>query len=683
VKIFNNLLAHCVLVFFFASVSTAIRAAEALPVALHEVDVLVRARPADALDVLNRYSATSQDETLPVRRAVLTRLHRIQLDLGNKAGARAANNSLQELGQQRHDAVSLALVALNGVEDNIRDFQTDAGRATLAEAERSVDMKAYPDVAFEFRMAYGRLYLLKAEYERAIEQFQSGVEIARRTADPVSARAQAFRNLAYAYLSLDDKPQAERMAMKALDADLTSMPARLRALLYLTQANVLSQLKRFTEAEGVFSRALETSRTSGVKMVESRVLNDWSDLELRRGDFVTAERLSRQAEQVAELIGEKGAATAAGANIGFSLGGQGKVPEALPYINKAVEKLRQQGNRQWLSALLDEKGRMLERQGFFKDALTVMHEQQQLEREQFTDQRSKAVALLQERFESQQSQRHIEMLEQQNRLKDADIRNRQLLQVALGLVVALMVAIGIMVIMLYRRAHKSNVQLRLLNDQLAEHAVRDPLTGLYNRRSFVDTMQARANQIAHEARHGMQDGSEIFMVLDLDHFKTVNDTHGHGAGDMVLVEIAKRLQSAMRDNDTVLRWGGEEFVIHVPVCKAGQAATLARRILCIVNETPVDIGVAKLRVSVSIGMIELPFVAPAEGDFDWQRALRLADRALYLAKAGGRNRCSHLLRAKTFMPDPDQLETDFDGAIASGNLVLHTVRPYDGLTLAA
>jgi diguanylate cyclase (GGDEF)-like protein len=683
VKIFNNLLAHCVVVFVLVGGSPELRAAEALPAALHEVDSLARTRPTEALIALNRFAATSQGAALPVRRAVLTRLHRIQLDLGNKAGARAATNNLQELGQQQRDAVSLALVALNGVEDNIRDFQTDAGRATLAEAERSVDMKAYPGVAFEFRMAYGRLYLLKAEYERAIEQFQNGVEIARRTEDPVSARAQAFRNLAYAYLSLNDKSQAERMALKALDADLTLMPARLRALLYLTHANVLSQLKRFPEAEASFSHALETSRTSSVKLVESRVLNDWADLELRRGDFVTAERLSRQAEQVAELIGEKGAATAAGANIGFALGGQGKVAEGLPYIDKAVEKLRQQGNSQWLSALLAEKGQMLERQGFFKDALMVMHEEQKLEREQFTEQRSKAVALLQERFESQQNQRHIELLEQQNRLKDADIRNRQLLQVALGLVVMLMVAIGIMVIMLYRRARKSNVQLRLLNDQLAEHAVRDPLTGLHNRRSFVATMEARGTERARAARHDVQDGGEIFMVLDLDHFKTVNDTYGHDAGDMVLVEIAKRLQSVMRDDDTVLRWGGEEFVIHLPVCKAGQATTLARRILGIVNDTPLDIGVAKLRVSVSIGMIELPFVALDEGDFDWQHALRLADRALYLAKAGGRNRCSHLLRAKTFMPSADQLETGFDSAIASGNLVLHTVLPYGELTLAA
>lgn len=682
VKIFNNLLARSVAILVFATASPGVHAADALPAPLREVDLLARTRTVDALDALNRYAAQPEAAALPVRRAVLTRLHRLQLDLGNKAAAHAATESLLQLGKQQHDPVSMAWVELDEVEDNIRNFQSDAGRAGLEKAEHSVNLDAYPDLAFAFRMAHGRLYLLKAEFERAIEQFQAGVDIARRTEDPAAARAQAYRNLAYTYMSLDDNAQADRMVTQALDVDDTLLPARLRALLYQTHAIVLSQLKRFAEADAAFSQALATCRASGLKIVEGRVLSDWSDLALRRGEYVTAERLSRQAHQIAELNGEKGAVTMAGANIGFALGGQGKVAEALPYIDSAVEEFRRQGNSQELLAVLDEKGRMLQRQGWYKETVAVLRDQQKLEREQFTQQRSKAVAVLQERFESQQNRRHIELLEKQNRLKDADIRNRELRQIALGLAVVLMVAVGALGALLYRRARKSNAQLRLLNDQLAEHAVRDPLTGLYNRRSFVEKMQSRASRVEQERRRGHQDSGETFMVLDLDHFKTVNDTHGHGAGDMVLVEIAKRLQSAVRDTDTVLRWGGEEFVIHLPACGADQAAMLARRILGVVSGAPIDIGTAQLTISVSIGMIELPFADLGESECDWQCALRLADRALYLAKDGGRNRCSQFLPSKPFAIGPAELETDLDGALASGQLVLRTVLPSDEVALA-
>lgn len=647
-----------------------------LPPALHAADLLMRSHPAEAVELLHRAERDPGAARPAVRRALLSRLLRAELDIGDAPAAKAARQALFDLGTRSHDAVSLAWATLADIDAMLGDYRTEGAVEALAQVRRSIDFVRAPDLAFAYHMAAGRSHLLRAEYERAVEHFQAGVEMARRTEQPESSKAEAYRNLAYAYLSLNDTASAGRMVARALDVDQDALPARLRALVYATQAGVLSDQKRFAQAQETYGRALRVAQASGVKSVEPRILSDWADLALQSGDFVTAERLTRRALAIYDPAGPGGPRIALSANLGFALGGQGRVAEALPYIDGAIERFRQLGDSQSLLAIVDEKGRMLERQGRLRETLALLREQQVMERAQFTAQRGRALAVLQERFESQQNRRQIELLEKQNKLKDADIRNRELRLLALGLAVLLMVVVGVLVTMLYRRARKANAALRVLNEQLAEYAVRDPLTGLHNRRSFVADMQARMAP-GVERRSGVRQPPATIMLLDLDHFKAVNDVHGHAAGDAVLVEVARRLQGAVRDSDTVLRWGGEEFVIHLPSCNAEQAAVIARRILDDVHGVPIDTGGgAPLSVSVSIGMLDLPFAGLDDTACDWQRALRLADQALYRAKNGGRNRCKQLLPARLPLAiGMDELERDLDGALAVGHVVMRTVGP--------
>lgn len=661
---------------FILATAPLARAAAPLPEALRSADALVLTNPAAAIVVLNDFAAEAETRAapLPVRRALLVRLRRTYLDLGEAAAAKAVSVRLLALGRQQHDPLSLAWAAMTDVEDHIRAFRSDAAKAELVRIGTLVDLAKTPDLAFAADMAYGRLHLLQADYEHAIEQFQAGVETAPRTEQPSSARVEALRNLAYAYLALHDDARAFAMVTKALESDDGTVRAHIRGLLHLGHAIVLVSMQRFAEADGAFALAYKISKESGVQVVESRVLGDWADLALRRGQFVNAESLGRRALARATAIGESGGAILARANIGFALAGQGKVAEGLPYIDGVIEHFRQQGNGQSLLSMLDEKGNVLERQGWMKETVAVLREQQKLEREQFTERRVNAVAALQKQFEMDQDRRRIELLEKQNKLKDAEIRNRELRQVTLGLAVLLTVAVGVMMSLLYRRARKSNAQLQELNTRLAEHAVRDPLTGLYNRRSFVEMMQDRSGRVANERRAGAPDGGDTFMVLDLDHFKAVNDLHGHAAGDGVLVEVARRLQLAVRESDTVLRWGGEEFVIYLPGCGAAQSAALAARVLDAIGGAPFEIGALALPITISMGMIEMPFAGLAETALDWQGALRLADGALYLAKRDGRNRCHQLLpAARPLAVTPAELEHDLDGAIAAGHVVLRTI----------
>jgi two-component system cell cycle response regulator len=169
---------------------------------------------------------------------------------------------------------------------------------------------------------------------------------------------------------------------------------------------------------------------------------------------------------------------------------------------------------------------------------------------------------------------------------------------------------------------RHNVQLSL------EMAITDPLTGLHNRRymsSHLDTLMRSASAAKPIS----------FLILDIDYFKAVNDTHGHDVGDEVLREFANRISANVRGIDLACRHGGEEFVVVMPDTDSGFAFTVAERLRQSIESTPIKISRAPnaLTITVSIGI-----ASSAGGDDVPEQMLRRADQALYRAKREGRNR---------------------------------------------
>jgi diguanylate cyclase (GGDEF)-like protein len=158
-------------------------------------------------------------------------------------------------------------------------------------------------------------------------------------------------------------------------------------------------------------------------------------------------------------------------------------------------------------------------------------------------------------------------------------------------------------------------------------AATDPLTGLANRRLTLQLL----DQLARDSR---LDLAPVVMLCDLDHFKQINDGWGHAMGDQVLVAVADALRASTRDADTVARWGGEEFLIVLPVTRGLDAGDLAERLRARVEALQVaDRHQCPVPVTLSIGIAPL---ADGETGSSW---LRQADEALYRAKSDGRNCC--------------------------------------------
>jgi len=205
-------------------------------------------------------------------------------------------------------------------------------------------------------------------------------------------------------------------------------------------------------------------------------------------------------------------------------------------------------------------------------------------------------------------------------------------------------------------------QLQEKSQALEEAALTDPLTGLHNRRFALeridDDLRLLLRRYEEAQRHGLpppEDADLCFFLIDIDHFKQVNDQHGHAAGDAVLVQMRERLQEVFREADYLVRWGGEEFLVVARGTARAAAPDLAERARQAVGRRPFVLAGSgqtgrALSRSCSIGFACYPLRQSQPRAVPWATVLNLADAALYTAKREGRNRWVGVLDGNALPP---------------------------------
>ena len=187
-----------------------------------------------------------------------------------------------------------------------------------------------------------------------------------------------------------------------------------------------------------------------------------------------------------------------------------------------------------------------------------------------------------------------------------------------------------------RRISVLEHKLNEANKKLHVLAITDPLTGILNRREFLKRLQVEIYRVSREKKF------YSLIMLDIDHFKRVNDTLGHTAGDMVLIEIADRLKTELRPYDLIGRYGGEEFLIGTPGANSEIRRNIAERIRASICKKPFHAGNKELDITASLGITS---AIPAGNKKDMIHLLKdmieRADSALYRAKNAGRNRIAY------------------------------------------
>ncbi|SEL77099.1 diguanylate cyclase (GGDEF) domain-containing protein [Roseateles sp. YR242] len=376
-------------------------------------------------------------------------------------------------------------------------------------------------------------------------------------------------------------------------------------------------------------QALRFARDAQSRGLQALAMGNLADLELRQEHYARALDLSQRASVLAQEIHDIQTEILARHNMGIAKIGLRRLDEGKRDVLQAITMDAQREASSYTADAWLELGTYLEKVDDSAGAVDAYHRSRQLFDAVLRDETRKAVLEAQARFEDQQRQREIALLNQDNHLKAEQVRSRDLqlklwAEVGVGVLLS-----GALLIVAYRRVRRTNAALAQTNESLRVQSERDPLTGLANRRHFQQDIVGRC-----EGGHGVR--GSLFLV-DIDHFKRINDQWGHAAGDTVLVAVARRLRSVLREQDLVVRWGGEEFLILVRSESTDDARLLAQRLLDQIGGVPVEHGPLAIPVTASIGFASFP-MAPAGLTLEWERAVDLVDTVMYMSKAHGRNK---------------------------------------------
>lgn len=640
-----------------------------------QVDELLRQgfeRPAHALLTLHAMQL-GQAVTPDEQRTLLLAIGAIEAQSGGTAQAGAAADKLLALAPD--DASGRAVAAANLVRALVAE---NAGQLDVAAALAQTALPAFlagcpggPASPIEGR---------ECAYRASWRTLQILERRAHSQGLTVSATAHAQAALVLSEWAGDARRRALNLSSLAIYASgrgerelaqrLVAQAKRLAAQIddQAEQAHVSNTEARLAKMQGDpraalrhYEEALALARLAQAPRLEALLLNNLSDAYASQGRPADALRAAERALVIVRRHNDLRAERILINNAGIAKIGLGRIAEGRHDLARLLELWQQSGETGRQVSTLLEFGEALAAAGDARGALELYHRERALSAELMRANRSIALKEMQTRNDADARQRDIELLGRDNALKTAALANRDLLQRLWWLLAAVMLLATVLVTILYRRVRDTHQKLEASHEQLQAQSERDPLTNLANRRHFQAVMTKLCSNGGFEG---------ALLLVDIDHFKHVNDVHGHAAGDEVLVEVARRLNEAVRSDDLVVRWGGEEFLILAPRAANEQAEQMAARVLRILGQTPMVVGAQALRVTASIGYARFP-LPPYAAEVPWEQAVNMADMALYTAKNQGRNRAVGITSSTAATPEAlRDVEADFDRAWHEGRVTL-------------
>jgi diguanylate cyclase (GGDEF)-like protein len=539
-----------------------------------------------------------------------------------------------QIVQQLHDwptgeLRASAVVAAASVSAEYLRSQGDLreARKTLMAVDAPLLNAAGPVFRWRYHHQLGSIAGDSGELDLSLNHGHDALRLAEQLGQPWRV-ALTLVDLAFTSNRADTPARARQLIGQALtEAQKDPDPMTLNQV-YTMRGIVYADDSDSTITLQANSDALEQATRAGADSVRALGLANFADYHLRQGHWARALELAEQALPLARDTRNISAESVARSNIGLAKIAMGRVAEGRDDVRAGITLDEQQGALAYASAGWEELAGYLERAGDLAGAIAAYREHRRMDERVLRDETRKLLLEAQERQDAEQRARDIELLNRDNALKAEQVHQRNLaLTLWSALCGCVLVSLGLLY-QAFRRVRRTNEALAHSNASLKRQSETDPLTGLANRRHFQAAIKSLSTA----------DGlAASLFLIDIDHFKRINDSFGHAAGDTVLIEIAGRLRQAVRDDDLIVRWGGEEFLIVARSREGMFAHQLAQRLLDLVGGKPVRHEDRDVPVTASIGFVSLPL--PPHGlRLSWERAIDLVDTVMYLAKAHGRNK---------------------------------------------
>lgn len=651
------------------------RADAALNAQLAQLGEYSRFVPDKALAELLKIQPTIINETAGVRAELLTQLSLTRMRLGQNDAALILADEVISMGKAQNDKTILAKGMLAKAYVLFALADVKAAHKLAFEAETIANTTSDLPLRVQAIITAGQSYAEQGNFPAALGKLQSSVDLARQIVDPLPL-ATALNALAILYNQMRelDKGFAVLDELVAVSSKLNS-PGRM-ALAKDTEYGLAIEAHQPKRALQALIDELELARKLGAQRIIANTLVNLSDSYLKERDYPRTLQYGNESLAVSRQSNDSATEATALVNIGQAYLGQGRIEEGKKHFEAGLAFYEKANSKPELQGVLLEYGQALERAGDLAGAVSAYHRERTLSNELFERQRQQAVLELQEKYDTEKKQRQIELLRRDNQVKGAELDNRRLQQRVWWLLAVVFALAAVIVGLLYRKVRHANAQLEVKNLELKAQSSLDPLTMLYNRRHFQDFMREHNHLDKRDPEKRTLHGDDIvgaLFLLDVDHFKNVNDTYGHAAGDVVLKMIAENLRIALRETDMIVRWGGEEFLAFLPAIPRHGVDEIARRILTGISSQSILYQDHVISVNVSVGFAPFPLI-PADTPLPWERAVNLVDMALYLAKAHGRNRAYGVRGFENFsQTSMEAIEQDLERAWRAGFVDLSVV----------
>jgi len=602
---------------------------------ISQIREVVRFVPEKALVQLQQMEPVARSAPPLTRAEFLAQLSLTHRSLGKHDVALALAEELYDFGRAQDNKIIIAKGLLTKAYVRSAMNERQVSHELAFEAEKLASTTNDMVLRVQSTITAGQSYAEQGNYPVALVRLQSAVELAQKVENDKVPLASALNALTLFYTQVREYDKAWETLGETFEvSEALDSPGRM-AIANNTEYGLAVDTQQYKRGMRALLANLELTRKLGAKRMIATTLVNLSDINLKLHDFPTALRFANEASAAARDANDDANEATARINAGQAYMGTNKVAEGKKSFALGMAYYEKTGDKPELQALLTEYGEALERVGDYQGAVEAYHRERQISNELFESQRKKTMWELQEKYDTEKKKRQIEQLSHENQAKGAELNARRLQQRIWWLLAVVFALAAVIVGLLYRKVRQANAQLEVKNLELKAQSSLDPLTALYNRRHFQEYMRTH-NQVERRGANGEDIVGALFL-LDVDHFKHVNDTYGHAAGDAVLKMIAESLRIALRETDMIVRWGGEEFLAFLPAIPRNGVDEIARRILSCVSSQPVPFQDHTIHVNVSVGFAPFP-LAPGGLPLPWERAVNLVDMALYLAKAHGRNR---------------------------------------------
>jgi diguanylate cyclase (GGDEF)-like protein len=595
--------------------------------------------------------------------------------LKDKNRALDAALGAERLGRDLHDDDLLAKAMLShayALSKYVHD--QEAARLLVQGAARLADETSDPYLKTQALVTQGLMAEEDGDTAGGIELVTRAADAARSGRDPdalqMALREQA-RLLAGVGKYTEALARTDEMIAVARARGIAGQLAHARLSEYATAARA-GNPKR---AESALRATVDLLEKLDAQERLAVPLANLAELYMQSRRFGEAERAAGKALRVSRAVGDDYGIQLATFELGLTQIYFRNIAEGRAMADKALEALK--SDDQYVRMLLNY-GHALGQVGFGEAALTIYEQAGSVSLAAWRKEKQLSYEALQRAWDNQKKQTELAALHHESVLKAAELKNarrQRSLWVALSATTCIAV---VLIALLYRRVAKANKALQQKNEQLFLQSTRDSLTGLFNRHYFYEQVvphHHRKTGTASDRRAGGEGRTGgVFLLMDIDRFKSINDTLGHGAGDVVLKNVAARLGATLREQDVLIRWGGEEFLAYLPGIGTDEARQVCARVLAAVGGTPIALDDRDLTATISIGFCPKS-PRPGAIDPDWEQLVHLADLCLYAAKTGGRNQAVGILDAGVLAPHViAAADADLKRAAADGVLALATVK---------